>query len=367
MKKILSVLMIFIAWNVKAETVSEWENIYKQVSDSYVYYVSIEDLAVAGMKGIKEVDNKLTVADDASRITLYYNGRVVKVLRKPENENDAGAWGKVTSEIIAEAAKKSKKANLRDFELTDFMAKSMITILDKDSKFYENTDDVKRFNIRNKRLFSANLKDDVLVVKIGAFNKKTLSKTKEVLENVEAKALIIDLRGCPGGMTGEAIAIADMFLDEGIVTSVKGKNENEEVYYNADDEKFFDDKPIFVLVDGETASSAEILAIALKEQSRAKVIGTTTQGKASTQKLISLENGSVLAITNGFFNSPSGENWHNKGVEPDVCTFERGRKNMEESFAEVKTEACGKESREDSDLESELAMQMLKEQFFLNE
>lgn len=360
MKFILFFVLMLFSFNVRAEDENEWEKLYENVINSYVYDVSAEDLAIAGMKGIKELDDKLTLADDASRITLYYRGKVVKVLRKPENVNDAQRWGQITSEIIDVATTKSKKANTKDFELDDIMAKNMVKILDKDSKFYESFDDVKSYNVRNKRLFSAGLKNEILNVKIGAFNKKTSGKLKEVAENVKARALVVDLRGCPGGMTGEAISVADMFLEEGIIASLKEKNVGEETYYNAKEENVWADMPIFVLVDGETASSAEILAAALKEQSRAKVIGTTTQGKSSTQKLIGMKNGSVLAITNGFFNSPSGNDWYNVGIVPDVCTFERGENANIGDIIANKFGECGKESREDSELELKIVENLLE-------
>ena len=113
-----------------------------------------------------------------------------------------------------------------------------------------------------------------------------------------------------------------MFLNEGIIASTKGKNRAEEVYYLADKNELFAGKPMVILVDGNTASAAEVLAVALQEQTRAKIVGTGTKGKGSIQKLINIypDNG-VLAVTNAFFVTPSGAEFNQKGIIPDVCTF----------------------------------------------
>ena len=210
-----------------------------------------------------------------------------------------------------------------DFKIFDVMVQEIPKILDEDSKFFENFDEARGVAVKNKRVFGSRVEDNILIVKIVAFNKQTVAELKKVIEeNLSADAIVFDLRGCFGGMSSEAIIAADLFLDAGIITSMQGKNLTEEVYYTAKEEDIWKNKPVFILVDENTASAAEIFTAALKEQGIAKVIGTITKGKGSMQKLIGLETGSVLAITDSYFKTPSNNEIHHKGIVPDICTFE---------------------------------------------
>lgn len=354
--------LFWLYCGVFAKEASAWSNVFKEVIDSYVYHVEVEDLAVATLKGLQNVDKKLRVGNDSSRITLYYDGKVAKVLRKPDDEKDISAWGDMVNQFINAAVERSIVAAERDFEIVDVLALEMIKVLDKDSKFYKDIDEANNVGLRNKRTFASRNEDGIVYIKIATFNKQTLAELKKVLEeNNNFKALIIDLRGCPGGMTGEAILAVDLFLDKGIIASTRGRNKNEETYYNAVDEKFWNLSPIFILVDGDTASSAEIFAIALQEQGLAKIIGTQTKGKGSMQRLIKLDTGSVLAVTNGFFYSPAANNLDGVGIKPDVCTFEMPENKDIANLLKQQNGSCMAENREDTNFEENVALFMIQQ------
>ena len=358
-KYFIAFLLLFISFGAFAKDMV-WRDFYEKIADAYVYDVSVENLAVATLKGLNNVDKKLRIGNDTSRITLYYKGKVVKTLRKPQENSDATEWGKLTEQIIVAAVDASSEASRRDFEIVDILAAEMVNILDKDSKVYANFDEFKGVNGRNKRTFAARLEDNVLYVKIVAFNKQTLQELTEALKNYEnAEVLVLDLRGCPGGMPGEAIMAVDLFLDAGIIISSKGKDVIEETYYNADAKMLWQGKKIFALVDGETASAAEILAVSLQEQGRAKIIGTATKGKGSMQKLIELPTGSVVAVTNGFFIAPSGNELNGKGVIPDVCTFEMPNDKNIDNLVKQQDGQCYAESRSDSELEMNIVKALM--------
>ncbi len=347
MKKIFLLLFCFFCSTVQAEDVSPWQKIYAGVREAYVGDVKIADLAVAALKGLKKIDKNLTVANDNKRISLYYKGRVVKVISKPESDN-AGDWAKVTENMMAAAEEKSAQLQKQNFEVIAITAREMLPLLDDDSKFFESFDEAQ--NIKNHRQFAARKENDMLYVKMASINKQSKSELKKALsENNEAQSIILDLRGCVGGMFGEAIEIADLFLDEGIIAVTKEKIKDEETYYVAGNEEKADERELFVLVDGDTASAAEVLSAALKEQSRAKIIGTMTTGKGSMQKLINLDGQGVLAVTSGYFMSPSGVELNKKGVIPDICTFAQSG-NPDVKVLSQKT-VCPKESRENSEIE----------------
>ncbi len=340
---------------------SDWANVYEQVKQAYVYEVTIEDLAVAALKGINKVDKDLRLGNDGARVTLYYKGKVIKVLRKPEDKNDAKLWGGLSDEILSAAEENSARAAGHNFETPDILAAEMVKILDKDSKFYADLDEVGGY--RNKRQFAARKEGKSLYIKINTFNKQTVKELEQALvEYGDASALVLDIKGCPGGMAGEAVKVAEMFLDGGIIASTKGKTPREETYYNAAGGDVWQGKTIFILVDAETASAAEILAIALKEQGRAKVIGTLTKGKGTMQKLVGLNSGGVVAITNGFFVTPSGNELNNKGVMPDICTFEQAEDSDVEILSQKPNKVCAAEVRESSELELGVALYLLEKE-----
>jgi carboxyl-terminal processing protease len=157
-------------------------------------------------------------------------------------------------------------------------------------------------------------------VRITQFAGETAADLRTVVEKLKAKGLkglILDLRFCPGGMLKTSLEIANLFLSKGKIVAVKDQA------YEADGKSTIGDFPVVVLVNEYTASAAEIVAGALLENDRAKLVGTRTYGKGAVQQLISLENGSgTLKLTAAYYRLPSGRNIDrrsgdkNWGVDP---------------------------------------------------
>jgi len=302
-----------------ADDAADWKNIYHQIQSNYIRDISVAQLAVTSLKGLQTIDSNLRLANDNNRLSLYYRGKVIKVVNKPD-DNDADAWGKTTADIISAALQSSPKADEKSFQITDSLGKAMLNVLDDDSEFYASIDDAGGLVKRNKRYCSDRLLDNTtLYVKITAINKQTKHDlTDSLKKHPDVSKLIIDIRGCLGGMAGEAIKIADLFLNNGIIASTHGKDPLKQIFYTADENELFSHKTIEILTDGQTASAAEILAAALQEQGRATILGEKTFGKGSTQKLILLPSGGVLAVTSGYFQTPSGREIHGQGITPDI-------------------------------------------------
>lgn len=132
-------------------------------------------------------------------------------------------------------------------------------------------------------------------------------------ENIDG--LVLDVRNNPGGALDVVINIADNFLDEGVIVSTKDKNGNE-VTEKSDAEA--DDIPLVILQNENSASASEILAGALKDRGRAKVVGTQSFGKGVVQKLFTLDNGAGAKITISEYFTPNGTEINKVGVTPDV-------------------------------------------------
>ncbi|MGB3509402.1 MAG: carboxyl-terminal processing protease CtpB [Microcoleaceae cyanobacterium] len=143
-----------------------------------------------------------------------------------------------------------------------------------------------------------------------------MQRAIENLDNQNVDGYVLDLRGNPGGLLRISIDIARMFMDKGAIVSTVNRNgDTEELRANR---SALTDKPIVVLVDGDSASASEILAGALKDNDRAVIMGDKTFGKALVQSVHSLSDGSGLAVTIAHYYTPSGTDISKKGVTPDV-------------------------------------------------
>ena len=163
------------------------------------------------------------------------------------------------------------------------------------------------------------LKDDIGYIAIYEFmgdDVEGFSEALDALKEDNAKALLIDLRGNPGGLLSDVVKISDMLLDEGLIVYVENRSGARESYYS-DGETI--DLPMAVLVNGTSASASEILAGALQDRGVATIIGETTFGKGIVQSIIPFhEDGAGIHLTTASYFTPSGRSIHGSGIEPDI-------------------------------------------------
>jgi carboxyl-terminal processing protease len=129
--------------------------------------------------------------------------------------------------------------------------------------------------------------------------------------------LILDLRADPGGLVDQSIAVADQFLDSGTIVTIRGRQGSVETQ-SAHKGGIATAMPIIILVDQGTASASEILAGALRDHGRAKLVGTNTYGKGTVQTFFDLEDGAGLKLTTARYYTPKGNSLESKGLIPDV-------------------------------------------------
>jgi carboxyl-terminal processing protease len=132
------------------------------------------------------------------------------------------------------------------------------------------------------------------------------------------KGLILDLRNNPGGVLEAGVAVADAFLERGLIVSADGRTPDAQFRMEATPGDLIGGAPLVLLVNGGSASAAEIVAGALKDHGRAELVGHKTYGKGSVQTVMPLSHGGALKLTTSRYFTPSGASIHDKGILPDV-------------------------------------------------
>ena len=134
----------------------------------------------------------------------------------------------------------------------------------------------------------------------------------------ELKGLILDLRNNPGGVLSAAVEVVDAFISEGLIVTIKGRDEFLESKYEASNAAVLSQEPIVILINGGSASASEIVAGALQDHERAVLIGTPSFGKGSVQTILALENNHALKLTTALYYTPSGRSIQAKGIQPTI-------------------------------------------------
>ncbi|MCS7232602.1 MAG: S41 family peptidase [Synergistetes bacterium] len=179
---------------------------------------------------------------------------------------------------------------------------------------------ITRAKVKLKAVKSELIDKNIAYLRITYFNQNTTQELKAALEGLKKngfKGIILDLRNNPGGLLNEAISVAKMFIDKGVIVSTKGRYPWHTVVYEADGTAI-PYCPMVVLVNKGSASASEIVAGALQDHGRAKLVGVKTFGKGSVQTVIPFNDGSALHITVAYYYTPSGRLIHDKGLNPDV-------------------------------------------------
>jgi len=178
--------------------------------------------------------------------------------------------------------------------------------------------------IKIQSVKSKELEPGYLYLRITQFQEETTKDLREAIvvygKKTPIKGLILDLRNNPGGLLDQAVGVADLFLKEGVIVSVKTRG-GQELVYQAQQAGTFPDWPLVVLVNHGSASASEIVAGALKVHRRGVILGARTFGKGSVQTIIPLEGGAGLRLTTARYFTPDGNSIQDKGISPDI-TFE---------------------------------------------
>jgi carboxyl-terminal processing protease len=170
--------------------------------------------------------------------------------------------------------------------------------------------------------------DKFAVIELTSFNADSASSMTQAIYRAQhdmgddLRGIVLDLRNNPGGLLHQAVRIADLFIESGRIISTRGRHRDSLQVFDATPGDISDGLPIAVIVNGYSASAAEILAAALQDRGRAVVIGTTTYGKGTVQTVLRMPNDGELILTWARLHAPSGYAMHGLGVVPTICTLD---------------------------------------------
>ena len=324
---------------VNSETLSKMAAIEKTVDDNFYFDgVTNEDMQTGVYRGMLEaLDDKYAVYYTAEELSsqrqsnegIYY-GIGAYVMMNAETETPYIS-GVITGTPAEEAGLQINDIiyavdGTSTFQLTLEETTALIkgeegthvtlTLIRNGVAFDQ---DVVRRKVNNPTVSSEMLDEEIGYIAISEFKDITVDQFTEayaVLKGSGAGALILDLRGNPGGLLDAAVSIGQQILPEGLVVYTEDKNGVREEYTCDGTRKI--EIPMVVLVNGGSASASEVLTGAIKDHGVGTVMGTTTYGKGIVQKIYPLSDGTAVKLTVSKYYTPKGNNIHGIGIEPDV-------------------------------------------------
>ncbi len=185
------------------------------------------------------------------------------------------------------------------------------------------------FGMRRSRIIPTTVlyerRGDIALIRLTGFNSATDDTLHKAIEKArneigrDLAGIIVDMRSNRGGLLDQAESVAEEFIGDGVIFSTQGRHPDSRRTYRSASRKTVT-LPMVVLVNGNSASAAEIVAAALQDRGRAVIVGTTSYGKGTVQTVVRLPNEGELVLTWSRLLAPSGYTWNELGVLPNICT-----------------------------------------------
>ena len=327
---------------VPSEKIQQFVDVYKKIKDQYVDDVDDNTLfnyAIEGMVSKLDPYSDYLSKDDFSELKVGTTGRFggigieitmedgfVKIIT-PIDDTPAQKAGLKAGDLVIEV----QDVSLKDKSLNDAVklmrgepgTKVKVKIL------REEANQPLDFELTRQIIVSKGIKTQIFNGEIGylrlsSFQSNSTTNVRDAIYKLRKdtgkmmSALILDLRNNPGGVLGAAVGISDLFLESGKIVYTKGRTNNSDLEYFANSEDILEGLPLYVLINGGSASASEIVAGALQDHQRATIYGEKSFGKASVQSIQEMIDGSALKLTTARYYTPNDKHIHGNGIEPDV-------------------------------------------------
>ena len=327
---------------VPSEKIQQFVDVYKKIKDQYVDDVDDNTLfnyAIEGMVSKLDPYSDYLSKDDFSELKVGTTGRFggigieitmedgfVKIIT-PIDDTPAQKAGLKAGDLVIEV----QDVSLKDKSLNDAVklmrgepgTKVKVKIL------REEANQPLDFELTRQIIVSKGIKTQIFNGEIGylrlsSFQSNSTANVRDAIYKLRKdtgkmmSALILDLRNNPGGVLGAAVGISDLFLESGKIVYTKGRTNNSDLEYFANSEDILEGLPLYVLINGGSASASEIVAGALQDHQRATIYGEKSFGKASVQSIQEMIDGSALKLTTARYYTPNDRHIHGNGIEPDI-------------------------------------------------
>jgi carboxyl-terminal processing protease len=327
---------------VPSEKIQQFVDVYKKIKDQYVDEVddaTLFNYAIDGMVSKLDPYSDYLSKDDFSELRIGTTGKFggigieitmedgfVKIIT-PIDDTPAQKAGLKAGDLVIEV----QDVSLKDKSLNDAVklmrgdpgTKVKIKILREKAK--QPLDfELTRQIIVSKGIKTKVFRGDIGYLRLSSFQSNSTTNVRNAIYELRKEtgkmmsALILDLRNNPGGVLGAAVGISDLFLESGKIVYTKGRTNNSDLEYFANSEDILAGLPLYVLINGGSASASEIVAGALQDHKRANIYGEKSFGKASVQSIQEMIDGSALKLTTARYYTPNDRNIHGNGIEPDV-------------------------------------------------
>ena len=327
---------------VPSEKIQQFVDVYKKIKDQYVDDVDDNTLfnyAIEGMVSKLDPYSDYLSKDDFSELKVGTTGRFggigieitmedgfVKIIT-PIDDTPAQKAGLKAGDLVIEV----QDVSLKDKSLNDAVklmrgepgTKVKVKVL------REKANQPIDFELTRQIIVSKGIKTQIFNGEIGylrlsSFQSNSTTNVRDAIYKLRKdtgkmmSALILDLRNNPGGVLGAAVGISDLFLESGKIVYTKGRTNNSDLEYFANSEDILEGLPLYVLINGGSASASEIVAGALQDHQRATIYGEKSFGKASVQSIQEMIDGSALKLTTARYYTPNDRHIHDNGIEPDI-------------------------------------------------
>jgi len=333
---------------------------FDQVSDAYVEKIDDRTLLENAIRGmLSQLDPHSAYLDQASfsrlqeKTTGKYGGLGLEVdindsfvrVISPMDETPAERAGILPGDLIIKLDDKPVKGQSLAASISTMRGEPgteiIVTILrDGESQPLD-------FNITREVISVASVRNRMLdtgygYIRIAQFHTETGPEVGKAIDSMREEGpllgLVLDLRNNPGGVLQSAVAVADLFVEDGLLVYTSGRLDNARQEFRATGNDVTDALPIVVLVNEGSASASEIVAGALQDHDRAVIMGNRTFGKGSVQTILPLNEKKAIKLTTALYYTPSGRSIQAEGITPDirvdqsqVTRLDRNRRRMRES------------------------------------
>ena len=344
-----SVILVFFSLTsfgsddeVPTEKIQQFVDVYKKIKDQYVDEVddtTLFNYAIEGMVSNLDPYSDYLTKDDFSELKIGTTGRFggigieitmedgfVKIIA-PIDDTPAQKAGLKAGDLVIEV----QDVSLKDKSINDAVklmrgepgTKVKVKIL------REKENEPLDFELTRQIIVSKGIKTQIFngeigYIRLSSFQSNSTRNVRDAIYKLRKdtgkmmSALILDLRNNPGGVLGSAVGISDLFLESGKIVYTKGRTNSSDLEYFANSEDILEGLPLYVLINGGSASASEIVAGALQDHQRAIIYGEKSFGKASVQSIQEMIDGSALKLTTAKYYTPNDRHIHGNGITPDV-------------------------------------------------